>query len=152
MKTLEDPQMVRQIKGRMDNLRADSPRQWGMMNAHQMVCHLADSKRGVMGAKPLADASTFLQRTLIKKVALYLPLPWPKGVPTRPEMDQMLGGTKPVDFARDKAALLVLIDRISSQERDFTFVGHPIFGKMTDREWMRWAYLHCDHHLRQFGG
>ena len=20
-----------------------------------------------------------------------------------------------------------------------------------EREWMRWAYLHCDHHLRQFG-
>ena len=104
------------------------------------------------GGETIADASTFLQRTLIKKVALYVPLPWPKGVPTRPEADQMAGGTKPVDFAKDKAALLVLIDRIASEKRDFTFVAHPIFGKMTDREWMRWAYLHCDHHLRQFGG
>ena len=51
MKTLEDPQLIREIKGRIDNLRADSPRQWGTMSAHQMLCHLADSKRGVMGAK-----------------------------------------------------------------------------------------------------
>jgi Protein of unknown function (DUF1569) len=30
--------------------------------------------------------------------------------------------------------------------------AHPIFGRMTEEEWMRWGYLHVDHHLRQFGG
>jgi hypothetical protein len=29
--------------------------------------------------------------------------------------------------------------------------AHPIFGRMTEAEWMRWGYLHTDHHLRQFG-
>jgi hypothetical protein len=28
---------------------------------------------------------------------------------------------------------------------------HPIFGKMKEKPWMRWGYLHSDHHLRQFG-
>ena len=28
--------------------------------------------------------------------------------------------------------------------------AHPIFGPMTLRAWMRWGYLHVDHHLRQF--
>jgi len=28
---------------------------------------------------------------------------------------------------------------------------HPIFGGMSERAWLRWAYLHTDHHLRQFG-
>ncbi len=28
---------------------------------------------------------------------------------------------------------------------------HPYFGNLTKWEWMRWAYLHADHHLRQFG-
>jgi len=28
---------------------------------------------------------------------------------------------------------------------------HPIFGQMTRAEWLRWGYLHTDHHLRQFG-
>jgi Protein of unknown function (DUF1569) len=28
---------------------------------------------------------------------------------------------------------------------------HPIFGPMTAKDWMRWGYLHADHHLRQFG-
>ena len=25
------------------------------------------------------------------------------------------------------------------------------WGKMTAGDWMRWGYLHADHHLRQFG-
>jgi uncharacterized protein DUF1569 len=28
---------------------------------------------------------------------------------------------------------------------------HPIFGPMSESAWLRWAYLHADHHLRQFG-
>jgi hypothetical protein len=28
---------------------------------------------------------------------------------------------------------------------------HPIFGRITRAEWLRWGYLHADHHLRQFG-
>jgi Protein of unknown function (DUF1569) len=28
---------------------------------------------------------------------------------------------------------------------------HPLFGRMSASSWMRWAYLHADHHLRQFG-
>jgi hypothetical protein len=26
-----------------------------------------------------------------------------------------------------------------------------MFGPMTEKDWMRWGYLHADHHLRQFG-
>jgi hypothetical protein len=28
---------------------------------------------------------------------------------------------------------------------------HPMFGDLTSWQWMRWGYLHTDHHLRQFG-
>lgn len=28
---------------------------------------------------------------------------------------------------------------------------HPIFGRLSRAAWLRWAYLHMDHHLRQFG-
>ena len=28
---------------------------------------------------------------------------------------------------------------------------HPMFGPMSAADWMRWGYLHADHHLRQFG-
>jgi hypothetical protein len=27
--------------------------------------------------------------------------------------------------------------------------ARPIFGRMSDAEWLRWGYLHTDHHRRQ---
>jgi hypothetical protein len=121
------------------------------MSAHQMLCHLNDSFLAVMGERYVSSATGPLQRTVVKWVALYAPIPWPKGVPTRPEMDQLIGGTAPVEFDRDKRALVTVIERFSNPKRDFEWSPHPIFGQMPDPEWLRWGYVHTDHHLRQFG-
>jgi hypothetical protein len=121
------------------------------MSAHQMLCHLNDSFLAVMGERYVSSATGPLQRTVVKWVALYAPIPWPKGVPTRPEMDQLIGGTAPVEFDRDKRALVTVIERFSSPKRNFEWSAHPIFGQMPDPEWLRWGYVHTDHHLRQFG-
>lgn len=85
------------------------------MNVHQMVCHLNDSFELAMGAKTASEDITFLNRTLVRWVALHTPLPWPKGVPTPPEMDQLIGGTRPIEFSKDNAALAATIDRFVRQ-------------------------------------
>jgi hypothetical protein len=120
------------------------------MSAHQMVCHLSDSLRAVTGRRQVSPATGPLQRTVIKWVALYFPVPWPGGVPTRPEIDQELGGTPPGDFAADLAELEALIEMITATAA-VEWSAHPIFGRMSESAWLRWAYLHTDHHLRQFG-
>ena len=118
-----------------------------------MVCHLSDAFRMAMGHKPVSQATGPLQRTIVKWIALYLPLAWPGGrILTRPEIDQELAGTRPRDFAADIADLEALVERITAPARSFDWVLHPIFGRMSDAEWLRWGYLHMDHHLRQFGG
>ena len=121
------------------------------MTAHQMLCHLSDSFLLVMGEKNAGSKSGWFQRSIMKWMALRSPLPWPHGISTLPEMDQQIGGTPPVEFTRDLNRLLALTDRFVAQPRDFRFAAHPIFGEMTEEEWMRWAYLHMSHHLRQFG-
>jgi hypothetical protein len=68
-----------------------------------------------------------------------------------PEMDQEIGGTPPDDFERDRRQLLTLIERFTAPAKDIKFHPHPYFGDMSKAQWMRWGYLHCDHHLRQFG-
>ena len=85
----------------------------------------------------------------MKFFALYVPMPWPHGIKTRPEMEQGAGGTPPVGFERDRRDLLEILDRFVAAEEERT--PHPIFGTMTEWEWQRWGYLHMDHHLRQFG-
>jgi len=83
-------------------------------------------------------------------MALNLPVPWPSGILTRPEIDQEAGGTKPTEFASDVAQVESLLDLMAAQGRT-TCPAHPIFGRMSQKAGLRWAYLHTDHHLRQFG-
>jgi hypothetical protein len=151
MKTLARQRDKAEIIRRLKTLHPDSTRQWGRMSVHQMVCHLSDSFLVVTGQKAVSHSTTLLQRTVVKWLALYLPLPWPAGIPTRPEIDQELGRTRPVDFVQDVAQLEALVESITTQTSSFGSELHPIFGRMSGRAWLRWGYLHVDHHLRQFG-
>lgn len=152
MKTLGNEVDRTLVLERLGRLTAESPRQWGKMTPHQMVCHLNDSFKSVIGERQLSGSkSNVLTRTVVRWMALYAPFKWPHGVPTMPENDQEQGGTPPVDFQRDVEDLSSMIERLTSAERDFQWGQHPLFAEMSERDWMRWGYLHMDHHLRQFG-
>ena len=152
MKTLARPADRDELRQRLRRLRPDSVRQWGRMSAHQMVCHLSDSMLVATGQKAVSSAVTWPSRTLVKWIALYLPVRWPAGILTRPEIDQEAGGTRPLEFAADVARLERLMEAASATDGSVHWAAtHPIFGRMSQRAWLRWAYLHTDHHLRQFG-
>lgn len=116
-----------------------------------MVCHLGDSFRMVTDGRQVRPATGPLQATVVKWIALYAPLTWPADIQTLPELDQHIGGTKPADFEADVAALEALVDGFAAETRRADLPPHPIFGRMSQRAWLRWGYLHMDHHLRQFG-
>jgi hypothetical protein len=148
-KSLKDVSNVDDLVGRLSRLSAESPRQWGTMTPHQMVCHLGDSFQAVLGERQVTSKENFLSRTVVKWIALHTPLPWPHGVPTTPEVDQKIGGTKPIEFERDRQKTLDLLRRFVMSGT--TYARHPGFGAMSRDEWMLWGYGHVDHHLRQFG-
>jgi hypothetical protein len=151
MKTLGNVEDREEIAERLGRVRAESARRWGKMSAHGMVCHLSDSFRGVMGEKALAVKPSTFGRGFMKWAALRLPMSWPHGTQTMPEMDQEIGGTRPEEFESDMRELRRLFERFTREPRDFPWRPHPIFLEMSEEEWMRWGYLHMDHHLRQFG-
>jgi hypothetical protein len=155
MKTLARQHDKAELLQRLRELRPETAGRWGRMSAHQMVCHLRDSLLMATGAKPVTHSTGTLQRTIIrtmvKWVVLYVPMRWPAGISTRPEIDQQIGGTRPVAFAADIAQLEELLELFTSPTRSFAWALHPVFGRMSEASWLRWAYLHIDHHLRQFG-
>jgi hypothetical protein len=148
MNSLEDAGAVEALVTRLGKLHDKRPRAWGRMTPHEMICHLGDSFAGVLGDRPIAPADTFMARTVVKYIALHTNMAWPKGSPTRPEVDQTKGGTKPTDFDRDRERLVGLMRRFVTP--DATLDRHPFFGPLTHEEWMIWGYRHTDHHLRQF--
>ena len=151
MKSLARPRDRDELIQRLRRLRADSTRRWGRMSAHQMVCHLNDSLLMATGQRAASPALSLPSRTIVKWIALYLPVHWPVGIMTRPEIDQEAAGTRPGDFAADVAMQETLLNAVSMRHGSGQWPVHPIFGRMSERAWLRWAYVHTDHHLRQFG-
>lgn len=151
MKSLRNPACQQELRARLAQLTPGTARLWGTMTAGQMICHLRDCFDGVMGDKPMEIPKGSSLLKIFKPVVLYMPLKWPPGVRTRPEFDQNVGGTPPTDFRADMAGLLASMDKFIATPRPFQFRPHPMFGRMSERDWMHWAYRHTDHHLRQFG-
>ena len=149
MKTLLNDRDRNEILLRLGNVHPDSLPRWGSMSGHEMICHLSDSFGAALGKKYVRPATNLFTRTVLKTVALWVPIPWMHGFRTRPEMDQRQGGTQPVEFASDVERLRTLFDQFCDSGREFA--PHPILGQLSRTERMRHAYLHMDHHLRQFG-
>lgn len=151
MKTLARQRDRDEILSRLRRVRPDRAARWGRMSAHQMICHVADAFRMATGEKLTRSDASLFGRSLLKWIALYAPVPWPSGIPTSPEIDQRIGGTQSTDFAADVAESARLLNVVSGPTVNLEGRVHPYFGKMSHAAWLRWAYLHADHHLRQFG-
>jgi uncharacterized protein DUF1569 len=147
--TLNTASNVDELVRRLGRVQPATARQWGTMTPHEMLCHLSDSFSAVLGERAASPNDTWFSRTVVKWVALHTSLTWPQGVPTRPEVNPRESGTKPVEFERDRTRVLELMQRFV--RRDARRAHHPTFGALTLDEWMRWGYVHVDHHLRQFG-
>ncbi len=148
---LNDPAVQQNVVLRISGLRSDFPPAWGRMNAEQMVRHLTDTFRMALKELEVDNCAGFLNGPFGRFLVLYLPVRWPKGYPTLPELDAARLPPSDSDFEQDKSELLLQIDRFCRSEPGQLLAEHPILGKMTHREWMRWGYLHTGHHLRQFG-
>jgi hypothetical protein len=149
VKTLARPQDLDEVRRRIRLLGPAHTARWGRMSVHQAVCHLADACRMALAeveVQPLPGPPGIVR----KLVALRLPVRWPSGLKTCPEIDQFERGTRPTTFASDVPTLLALVDRLASEPGLHGRV-HPVFGALSRDEWLRWGYLHLDHHLRQFG-
>jgi hypothetical protein len=150
MPTIFDPLARSRLEQRVRALCVESPRQWGRMTPHQALCHMSDVFRMALGDKPVAPRRSRF-RLLLRFIALDVPMNWPRGVPTLPEVEQGCGGTQPLDFELDRAELLSLIARFADSMPAHRKPTHPVFGTMTTARWGKWGYRHLDHHLRQFG-
>ena len=151
MKSFTNQTDVDEILSRLARLQPNAKPLFGRMSPGTMLCHVSDSLRSAMGGKSASSVENWFMRTVVKWIALRAPIRWRAGFPTRPEMDPERGGTRPTTFHQDRASLMGLTRRFAKVEDEAQFARHPAFGKMTRAEWMRWGYLHADHHLRQFG-
>jgi hypothetical protein len=148
MKTLFDQADRESICQRLGVLQADSARQWGKMNAAQMVTHCSRALETGTGDRPMKQK--FLGRIITPFIrsSILGEKPFGRNAPTDPSFvvaDQR-------EFTIERQRLLDLIDRLVERGTAAAATQtHAFFGKLSGEEWGQLMYKHIDHHLQQFG-
>ena len=131
------------------------------MSAAKMVCHVTDHLRMALGDVAVAPAPLQLAiggrkipvgRGMLwfkpSRIVMVHWLPWPKGwIGAPPETLR----TTPAGWDDDTACLHETIDRVGATDPAEDWGAHPVFGRLSGREWGRICWKHLDYHLRQFG-
>lgn len=87
MKSAFHNQVRSELTSRLCALRLDSPRAWGKMSVHQAICHLSDAFRLALGEKAAQPFGSKALRPILRVMAFHLPMKWPRGVKTMPELE-----------------------------------------------------------------
>lgn len=135
------------IRQRIASVTSASVPRWGRMDAKAMLTHLKLSALMALGELPVACKSKPVFQVFPVKHLLLHVVPFPKGAPTAPELLPSDAG--PLDAIRSE--LISLVERIGTGPREGNGPVHPLFGRLSFREWGVATYKHTDHHLRQFG-
>ena len=149
MQALAESKDQNEIVNRLRSVTADDRAGWGVMSAAEMLCHLRGSFRVAMGELPNVLVNVPIPRELLKTKALWEPSPWQKNFYTVPVLKVGTPTMQPGAFESDKAEVLVEMQRFRQPEQ--VRVDHSLFGRMSYLDWMRWGFVHTDHHLKQFG-
>lgn len=140
------------IKTRLQNLKPDSPAQFGIMTAQHMAEHLILTVKISYGRIQIPEFEPNEKQLAQKQALIYTGIPFPKGVMAPGLNDQILPLRYP-DLQSAKEELLKSIDSYHSlfQANPEVKTMHPRFGKLTYPEWEIFHPKHFEHHFGQFG-
>lgn len=145
MLSIHDSDYCAALRARVDKLTPDAPRQWGVMNASQMVWHLNASLAIGLGKLRATPMSAPLPRALLTPLVLYLP--FPKG-----KANAIPETIAPAECSLDteRARFHQLVEEFSLKPLHMSWLDHPILGPLSGPSWSRLQAKHADYHLRQF--
>lgn len=150
MKNLIKQKDCAEILVRLEKLQETNNAKWGKLRIHEVLPHLTDPIRCVLGEKDCVPLDNPVLKGPIGKLMLRY-LPWPKGAPTSKSFLPGTGLTDPVQFEKDKSQLVEIIHRFVNTPDQYQFKPNPVFGQLNKKDIGRLYWRHLDHHLKQFG-
>ena len=146
MKSLWQNETRNEIVGRVRNLSAEKRPQWGKLTAPQMLAHISDQVRMALGDVAARRGSGWMSVPPFNYLMIYV-VPWPHGAKGPFEAFT----TKSATWDADLQKLLSLIQRFDEKRDQQSWPEHPLFGKLSGKDWAALSYKHLNHHLGQFG-
>jgi hypothetical protein len=137
-----------EYRRRVESVTPNSQRQWGTMEVDQMLHHLNLACGGSQGFYDLPDESYLISRTLFKWILVdwYPEQPVGLRLPTGFKIPH----SQRFEFAYEKSQLLKILEVDWNARTEDAWKPHPMFGKMTPKEWAKLLQIRVDYHLRQF--
>lgn len=149
MRNISNVAVLEDLVSRLNRLAPGQQRYWGTMNAHQMALHVGDAIAAVLKLRPFASKPRRRPATVSRVLLLHFLPRMPRGI--KSGADPAATANEPDVFGKDVERAVGLLQRLATASPEMLVDRHPILGPMTRAEWMRYAFLHTDHHLRQFG-
>lgn len=148
MKSIFDKSYRDELISRINSVNEASPKQWGKMNAYQMIKHCSLWDEWILGKNNPVYKQEFIGK-IFGKMALRKMTkndnPLDKNVPTS---NWLKSKETNGDITLEKNKWVSLINEYANYSNP-EFI-HDFFGRMTTEEIGILAYKHTDHHLRQF--
>ena len=135
-----------ELISRLERLSSSSAPLWGRFTATRMLAHVTGWFKMATGEIVCAPRPGILRTRPVRYLAIHV-LPFPKGVPTAPEL--LTGDT--ADWTAGVDELRRYLEEFEKRHRGSEFPEHPAFGKLSHNSWGVLGYRHTDHHFRQFG-
>lgn len=147
MKSLACDAVLQETRERLLRLLPGDCALWGQMTAEQMVRHLICAYEMALGERSVGVVKG-MPPAVWKWLGLGSGVRWPKNVATPPDLLRAMDEGSNDTF---EERVRVVVEKMEMLASGRCGAMHPMFGPMTAQDWMRWGYLHTDHHLRQFG-
>jgi hypothetical protein len=137
-----------EYRRRVESVTPHSPRQWRTMEVDQMLHHLNLACGGSQGFYDLPDESYLTARTVFRWILVdwYPEQPVGLRLPTCFKIPH----SQRFQLSCEKAQLLKILEAAWNARTANDWKPHPLFGKMTPKEWGKLLQIHLDYHLRQF--
>jgi hypothetical protein len=149
MPSLFSAPAVDAVFNRIHMLRADSAPRWGTMSAASMLQHCRIVTESMLLQKPSTKNASLKQR-VVRTLILNGILKIPRGRTMPKHIADQMQAAGQADFEAEKTGLMHALEAFTAFNGTMNG-AHPHFGKMSHAEWGSFAWVHLDHHLRQFG-
>lgn len=148
-KNLFDHSAIEATISRVLKLDSSSSGRWGSMNVTEMLHHCNLCNEQILEGQSVVPSRTSLKQWFVRLLSLYVVPAFPKNMKGAEENDtkNKVSGDS-FETEREKFIGLMLC---FDQFRGAVQITHPAFGRLNTRQWGRAAWMHMDHHLRQFG-
>ncbi len=147
-KNILDKQTADEVVERIRKIQPSAKPVWGSMTAVEMFYHTNEVLRRTMTTQIPAKAST-LKQTLLKTYFLNIATRFPKNVEAPKLVNMKKNNFQLESFEQEQNKLIARVQEFQQSPNEFA-PNHPVFGRLTKKQWGIFSWMHLDHHLRQF--